>query len=63
VGLRKQGLAEFYAEIADWVLPYIVNRPLALVRCPSGAGQACFFQKHAWAGMSDAVRRRSIEGE
>jgi bifunctional non-homologous end joining protein LigD len=63
VGLTKQGLAEFYADIVDWILPHIVNRPLALVRCPSGVGQACFFQKHAWTGMADAVRRRTIKGE
>ena len=58
VGLTKQGLAEFYAEIAEWILPHVVGRPLALVRCPSGVGQACFFQKHAWTGMSRAVRQQ-----
>ena len=40
VGLTKQGLAEFYAEIADWILPHVVGRPLALVRCPSGSGKS-----------------------
>ena len=24
-GVTKQGLAEFYAEIADWILPHIVR--------------------------------------
>ena len=60
VGLTKQGLAEFYAEIADWVLPHVVDRPLSLVRCPSGSGKECFFQKHAWEGMSKAVRRKPV---
>jgi bifunctional non-homologous end joining protein LigD len=32
VGLTKQGLAEFYTEIAGWILPHVVGRPLALVR-------------------------------
>jgi bifunctional non-homologous end joining protein LigD len=27
-------------------LPHVVNRPLALVRCPAGRGKPCFFQKH-----------------
>ena len=31
-GITKQGLAEFYVEIADWILPHVANRPLALVR-------------------------------
>jgi bifunctional non-homologous end joining protein LigD len=56
-GVTKQGLAEFYAEIWPWIAPHIVNRPLALVRCPGGVDETCFFQKHAWAGISDAVKR------
>ena len=28
------------------MLPHIADRPLSLVRCPDGAGQPCFFQKH-----------------
>jgi bifunctional non-homologous end joining protein LigD len=57
VGVTKQGLAEFYAEIWPWIAPHIVNRPLALVRCPGGVDETCFFQKHAWAGISEAVTR------
>jgi bifunctional non-homologous end joining protein LigD len=60
VGLTKQGLAEFYADIADWVLPHLVGRPLSLVRCPSGTASKCFFQKHAWEGMAGSVKRRDI---
>jgi bifunctional non-homologous end joining protein LigD len=54
-GLTKLGLAEYYAEVADYILPHIVNRPLALVRCPSGSEGECFFQKHAFAGLTEAV--------
>jgi bifunctional non-homologous end joining protein LigD len=60
VGLTKQGLAEFYVEIAEWILPHVIGRPLALVRCPSGVGSECFFQKHAWNGMNSAVRRKRV---
>jgi bifunctional non-homologous end joining protein LigD len=62
-GLTKQGLASFYAEIADWILPHVVDRPLALVRCPSGTEKACFFAKHPWAGMHEAVSRVCIGDE
>ncbi len=54
-GLTKLGLAEYYAEIADRILPYITGRPLALVRCPSGSEGECFYQKHSFAGLTDAV--------
>ncbi|HKG00271.1 MAG TPA: DNA ligase D, partial [Xanthobacteraceae bacterium] len=50
-GVTKQGLADFYAGIWDWIAPHIVGRPLALVRCPEGATGECFFQKHASAGI------------
>ncbi|WP_201829969.1 DNA ligase D [Microvirga zambiensis] len=62
-GLTKQGLAEYYADIAGWILPHVANRPLSLVRCPSGTGGSCFFQKHAWNGMSKAVRHKIVAGE
>jgi bifunctional non-homologous end joining protein LigD len=55
-GITKQGLADFYTEIADWILPHIAGRPLSLVRCPDGVGAQCFFQKHRWAGLGKAVR-------
>lgn len=59
-GLTKQGLADFYTEIAPWILPHVTGRPLSLVRCPSGAEEGCFFAKHPWAGLHDAVRRVDI---
>ena len=63
VGVTKQGLAEFYAEIWPWIAPHVVDRPLALVRCPGGISDTCFFQKHAWAGISEhIIRGRDPEG-
>ena len=45
VGVTKQQLADYYVSIWDWIAPHIVNRPLALVRCPEGTKGQCFFQK------------------
>jgi bifunctional non-homologous end joining protein LigD len=56
-GITKQGLAEFYADIADWILPHVAGRPLSLLRCPSGTGAKCFFAKHPWQGLDKRVRR------
>lgn len=55
-GVTKQGLAEFYGAIADWILPHLVRRPLSLMRCPSGIEEPCFFAKHPWKGLDDAIR-------
>jgi bifunctional non-homologous end joining protein LigD len=63
-GVTKQGLADFYIEIADWILPHVTNRVLSLLRCPSGVGAQCFFAKHAWHGLGAGTRRVDVgEGE
>jgi bifunctional non-homologous end joining protein LigD len=59
-GITKQGLAEFYAEIADWILPHVTGRALSLLRCPSGTGAKCFFAKHPWQGLDDSVGRVEV---
>jgi bifunctional non-homologous end joining protein LigD len=62
-GITKLGLAEFYTEIADWILPHIVNRPLSLLRCPGGSQKECFFQKHTWAGLDEELIQRVRVGD
>ncbi|WP_109512405.1 DNA ligase D [Pseudomonas ovata] len=44
---QKHQLAQFYASIADWLLPELARRPVALLRCPEGVQGEQFFQKHA----------------
>jgi bifunctional non-homologous end joining protein LigD len=51
-GVSKRDLAEFYAQIWQWMRPHVVGRPIALLRCPEGAAGQCFFQKHAAAGIA-----------
>jgi bifunctional non-homologous end joining protein LigD len=62
-GLTKLGLATYYAEIAEWVLPHVIDRPISLVRCPEGREGACFFQKHAAAGTPPQLQRIPIREE
>jgi bifunctional non-homologous end joining protein LigD len=62
-GITKQGLVDFYTEIADWILPHISGRPLSLVRCPDGVDKQCFFQKHRWAGLGKAGRDVPVSNE
>jgi bifunctional non-homologous end joining protein LigD len=60
-GVTKQSLVDYYLAVADRMLPHVVNRPLALVRCPSGHDQECFFQKHASPGFPDAFKAVAIK--
>lgn len=55
-GVTKAGLADYYIEVWPRMAPFVVNRPLALLRCPEGVGGTCFFQKHAWRGMRKDIR-------
>jgi bifunctional non-homologous end joining protein LigD len=59
-GITKQGLAEFYTDIADWILPHVAGRVLSLLRCPSGTGEKCFFAKHPWAGLGAEAQRVDV---
>ncbi|MCL5735599.1 MAG: DNA ligase D [Actinobacteria bacterium] len=58
-GITKRDLAAYYDRVADKMLPYVVGRPVAMVRCPGGIGDLpapvrqgrsrvgdCFFHKH-----------------
>lgn len=45
-GVSKGEVAAYYQEVARWLLPELINRPLSLVRCPDGIAATCFFQKH-----------------
>jgi bifunctional non-homologous end joining protein LigD len=54
-GVTKEGLADYYAQVWRSIAPYIVGRPLALVRCPTGITGEHFFQKHAWKGLNPHI--------
>ncbi|MBP2550562.1 bifunctional non-homologous end joining protein LigD [Neorhizobium galegae] len=54
-GVTKEGLADYYASVWRHIAPFIVDRPLSLLRCPSGIDGQRFFQKHAWRGMSKTI--------
>jgi bifunctional non-homologous end joining protein LigD len=56
-GITKLDLVKYYVEIADWVLPHMINRPLSLVRCPNGIERETFYQKHAGHETPAAVGR------
>jgi bifunctional non-homologous end joining protein LigD len=46
-GTTKVQLAEYYARVAEWILPELKDRPVALVRAPDGIAGELFFQKNA----------------
>ena len=64
-GTTKGDIAAYYVSVMPWLLPEIINRPLSIIRCTQGIEKACFFQKHATAGLSlvDTVPIREESGK
>ena len=58
--VTKRAIIDYYVRVADRMLPYIVDRPISLVRCPRGSGKDCFFQKHASNGFPEEFHKVSI---
>lgn len=56
-GYTKQDVADYYAAVMPRLLMAIRNRPLSIIRCPSGTSKGCFFQKHTMPGLK---RVRSV---
>jgi bifunctional non-homologous end joining protein LigD len=62
--LTKQGLLDYYATIWPLMQPFVVDRPLSLVRAPNGITGHSFFQKHAMPGMHKAIAtKKDRDGE
>ena len=59
-GVTKGELVAYYEAVANAMLPYIVDRPLSLVRCPQGSTKVCFFQKHDTGGFPPAMKSVAI---
>jgi bifunctional non-homologous end joining protein LigD len=61
-GITKSDLADYYVAVADWILPHVANRPITMVRCPTGQGKKCFYQRHAGSGVPEQLGEVTIPG-
>lgn len=44
-GLSKKDLVDYYERMAEYILPYLKNRPLVMHRYPNGISGKDFYQK------------------
>lgn len=66
LSFSKRDLAQFYADVAPWMLPYVARRPLTVVRCEHGVRGAdalrtdCQFLPHeaGWYRWAPAALHR-----
>ena len=61
-GITKQELAEYYLQVAERMLPHVANRPVTMVRCPTGQEKKCFYQRHAGSGVPEQLREVAVPG-
>jgi len=62
-GFTKGDLLAYYEQVAEWLLPYLRDRPLHLNRFPDGITGKSFYQKEAKEGTPDWVRTIDIESK
>ncbi len=58
--LTKADLVTYNDQVAPWLLPYLIDRPLVLTRYPDGIDGKSFFQKDAPAYAPDWIRRETL---
>jgi bifunctional non-homologous end joining protein LigD len=63
VGVTKEDLAEYYQSVWDFMAPHLVDRPLAIVRCPGGTTGECFFQKHIAGNIKESPLRHVVDAK
>jgi bifunctional non-homologous end joining protein LigD len=62
-GFTKGQLLQYYEEIAPWLLPHLIRRPVMLVRYPDGVNGKSFYQWNVPAGTPDWLRTLTLREE
>jgi len=62
-GYTKGDLIKYYEGIAEWLLPYLKDRPMVLTRYPDGIEGKSFFQKDAPTYAPDWLRLETMWSE
>ena len=59
-GFTKGEVIHYYTQIADVLLPHLVDRPLTRIRYPNGVDKPGFFEKNVPGGMPRWVRHETL---
>ncbi|RYD85777.1 MAG: DNA ligase D [Verrucomicrobiaceae bacterium] len=59
-GVAKLEVAKYYERIGELMLPFVANRPLALLRAPAGITGEMFFQKSFTTHVPDGVKQAKL---
>ena len=59
--ISKMEVARYYERVGELMLPYVANRPLAIIRAPKGITGEMFFQKNFTTHVPPSVHQRPLE--
>jgi len=62
-GYTKRDLIDYYETVARWMLPYLKDRPVMIVRYPDGIAGKSFYQKDAPGFAPEWIRTEKIYSE
>jgi bifunctional non-homologous end joining protein LigD len=59
--VTKFEVASFFEKVGDWMMPFVENRPLAIIRAPSGITGEQFFQKSFPNHVPEHVKTTTLD--
>lgn len=62
-GITKGQLIHYYREMADWIVPYLKDKPISMRRQPNGIDDPGFFQKDNTAHLPDWIKTAKLYSE
>jgi bifunctional non-homologous end joining protein LigD len=61
--ITRADLIAYYLDVADHLLPFVVQRPVSLLRCPDGVTGECVYQRTAPPGLPAWIPTRRIRSD
>jgi len=59
-GITKIEVARYYEKVGEMMMPYVGNRPLAILRAPEGISGDTFFQKSFPNHLPEGVKQQKV---
>lgn len=62
-GITKGDVLDYYDKMAEYLLPFVINRPQSLRRTPDGIKTPGFFQKNVEGMVPNWIKTRKLKAE
>ncbi|MBL4653797.1 MAG: hypothetical protein JKY53_13185 [Flavobacteriales bacterium] len=63
INLTKMDLINYYIKVADYLLPYVKNRPITIQCFPEGVDQKGFYRQHAFNSLPSWFETVSLKNK